>query len=168
VEGQALISVGDIPCDTELEIPLRLALLAQKADTKLSLDGTLKFHSPAGHEIMIAVNRVTVRFLEQGAFQLREGVVLPVAEKVFVQMKANSVLDLSRTRAQRPEDSRKKTEDILAGLHAYADLLGEDRAEKEIHMVKEEFSTSAASPLHAKQSQNAAFRTQHARKDFDK
>jgi hypothetical protein len=89
---QAVISVGDIPCDTELEIPLRLALLAQKVGSKLSLDGMLKFNSPAAHEITIPINRVTVRFIKSDAFQLREGMVLPVAEKIFVQMKANSVL----------------------------------------------------------------------------
>jgi uncharacterized protein YegL len=168
VDGQAVISVGDIPCDTELEIPLRLAVLSQKADTKLSVDGMLKFHTPAAHEIMTPVNRVTIRFMQPGGFQLREGVVLPVAEKVFVQMKASSVLDLSRIRARHPAEAGQKTESILASLHVYADLLGEERAEKEIHMAEEEFSTSAASPLFAKLSHNAAFRTSHARKDFDK
>jgi Ca-activated chloride channel homolog len=167
-DGQALVSIGDIPCDTELEVPLRLALLAQKADIKLSLEGTLKFTSPVNHEIMTAVNRVTIRFMNQDAFQLREGVVQPVAEKVFVQMKANSVLDLSRTRAHRPADSEKKAESILASLHSYADLLGEERAEEEIREMDTHIHQVAASPQYAKMSHDAAFRTSHSRKDFDK
>jgi hypothetical protein len=163
-----MVSIGDIPCDTELEVPLRLALLAQKADTKLSLEGALKFSSPANHEIMIPVNRVTIRFMAQEAFQLREGVVQPVAEKVFVQMKANSVLDFSRTRAHRPGDSEKKAESILASLHSYADLLGEERADEEIREMDSHIHQVAASPQYAKMSHDAAFRTSHSRKDFDK
>jgi Mg-chelatase subunit ChlD len=166
--GLAVISVGDIPCDTELEIPLRLALLAQPVGTKLSLDGMLKFHSPAAHEITVPINRVTVRFMKSEAFQLREGMVMPVAEKIFVQMKANSVLGLSRIRALRPAEAEKQTEVILDRLHTYVDLLGEDRAEKEMHLIKEEFTAFAASPVKAKMAQNAAFRSARSSKDFNK
>jgi uncharacterized protein YegL len=165
---QAVISVGELPCDTELEIPLRLALLSQPVGKKLSLDGMLKFHSPAAHEITIPINRVTVRFMKSDAFQLREGIVLPVAEKVFYQMKANSVLGLSRIRALRPAEAEKQTEVILDRLHTYVDLLGEDRAEKEMHLIKEEFTSFAASPVKAKMAQNAAFRSARSSKDFNK
>jgi hypothetical protein len=166
--GQAGISVGDIPCDTELEIPLRLALLAQPEGAKLSLDGVLQFHSPAAHAFEIPINRVTVRFMKSEAFQLREGMVLPVAEKVFVQMKASSVLGLARVRALRPAEAEKQTETILENLHAYINLFGEDRAEKEMHSIKEEFISIAASPLKAKMASSLAFQAARSTKDFNK
>ena len=40
-EGKATVTIGDIPSDTELEIPLRLALPAQAARTRLSLEGSV-------------------------------------------------------------------------------------------------------------------------------
>jgi uncharacterized protein YegL len=166
--NQAVISVGDIPCDTEMEIPLRLAFLAQPVGSKLSLEGMLKFHSPAAHEITMPINRVTVRFIKANVFQPREGMVLPVAEKVFSQMKATSVLDLARIRSIRPAEEEKETGAILNSLQAYVNLLGEDRAEKEMHLIKEEFIQSAASPLYSKMSSDAAFRKMRSKKDFSK
>ncbi|HNS50961.1 MAG TPA: VWA domain-containing protein [Anaerolineae bacterium] len=164
--GEAVVLVGDIPCDTELEIPLRLALLAQSADTKLSVDGTLSFRSPAGHEIEIPVNRVTVRFVAQGTFQRREGVVLPVVERVFAQMKPASVLGVARTLATRPQDATRQSESILVRLRAYAELLGEGRAEQEIGEVEEQFDSLRASPAASKQTTSAAFCRIRARKDW--
>jgi hypothetical protein len=83
-------------------------------------------------------------------------------------MKASSVLEFSRTRAHRPADSEKKAESILASLHSYADLLGEERAEEEIREMNVHIHEAAASPQYAKMSHDAAFRTSHSRKDFDK
>ena len=168
VGSQAIVTVGDIPCDTELEIPLRLALLSQKDGVKLSVEGMLEFNSPAGHEIKLPVNRVTVRFMEKTSFKLREGVVQPVAERVFTQLKATSVLGVSRVRASRPGEAEKKTQETLDNLRAYADKLGEDRADKEFKQVREDFLNFAASPMAAKQAVMNANRTQRSSKDFDK
>jgi len=167
-DGQAVVSVGDIPCDTELEIPLRLALLSQKSGIKLSVEGTLEFNSPAGHEIKLPVNRVTVRFMDKTAFKLSEGMVLPVAERVFTQLKAASVLGVSRMRAAKPEEAEKKTKETLDNLRAYAEKFGKDRAEKEFIQVSENFLHFAASPMAAKQAVMDANRTQRSSKDFDK
>jgi Ca-activated chloride channel family protein len=166
--GQAVVSVGDIPCDTELEIPLRLALLSQKAGAKLSVEGNLEFQSPAGHEIKLPVNRVTVRFMEQVAFQIREGLVLPVAEKVFMQLKAVSVLGVSRARSAQPAQAEQKARESLTSLRDYAEKLGEDRAEKELSSIREDYANFAASPMAAKQAVFNANRTQRGSKDFDK
>jgi Ca-activated chloride channel family protein len=166
--GQAIVSVGDIPCDTELEIPLRLALLAQKAGTKLSMDGTLGFNSPAGHAISIPINRVTVRFVEQTTFQLREGMVLPVAERVFTQLKAASVLGVTRARAVQPATAEKQLHTVLDNLRAYAELLGEGRAAQEIDNARERFDLYASSPAAAKQAVSDAYRSQRSSKDFNK
>lgn len=164
---QAVVSVGDIPCDIELEIPLRLALLAQPAGAKLSLEGNLEFRSPAGNEIALPINRVTVRFQEPGVFQLREGMVQPVAERVFAQMKAASILSVSRLQALRPAEVEQQAGSVMTSLHAYADLLGEGRAEKEMSAVKEKFSSFAASPAAAKQAVADAHRSVRATKDFN-
>lgn len=166
--SQAVVSVGDIPYATELEIPLRLALLAQPAGTKRSVEGRLEFRSPAGNSHNQPVNRVTVRFVARGQFQLRDGVVLPVAERVFTQMKAASVLDFSRVRTHRPQDAVQMGESIQDNLYKYADLLGDERASEEKLLLKEDMVAFAASPVAAKQAVANAFRTQRASKDFDK
>jgi hypothetical protein len=168
-DGQAEIQVGDIPCETELEIPLKLALLAQPANAKLSLEGTLTFQTPAAHAVTLPVNRVSVRFMPAQAFQLREGMVLPVAEKVYAQIRASSILGLSRTRAARPAEAEKERQAILGSLNAYVELLGDERAEKEKHLIKEEFDPDLApSPMQMKMSSAMAFQAQRGSKDFNK
>jgi Mg-chelatase subunit ChlD len=165
--GQALVTVGDIPCDVELEIPLRLAILAQPSASKLSVQGRLAFRSPIGHDIECQVNRVTVRFVAQGKFELRQGVVQPVAERVFAQMKATSVLGVSRILALQPRDAEQKAGSVMTNLSAYADLLGEGRAEKEMFAVREQFASIIASPAAAKQTVADAHRFIRATKDFN-
>ena len=71
--AEAVISVGEIPSDTELEIPLRLALVGGKAGTKSSIEGWLTFRSPAGHDLQVPLNRVTVRFVSQSQFGFAPG-----------------------------------------------------------------------------------------------
>jgi Ca-activated chloride channel family protein len=165
--GQAVVSVGGIPCDSELEIPLRLALLAQPAGARLSIQGKLEFRSPAGHQLEYPVNRVTLRFVAQDAFHLRQGVVLPVAERVFMQMKANSVLNVARMMAHKPEMAEQQTEVVLTSLRSYAGLLGEERVKKEMDSILEQFSTLTASPAASKQSVSDAHRFIRATKDFN-
>ncbi len=165
---QAIVTIGDIPCETELEIPLRLVLLSQKDAARLSVDGTLAFHSPAGNKHSLPVNRVTVRFMDQKAFQLRQGLVQPVAEKVFVQLKAASVLGVARTRSRKPADAEKVIHTAIQSLHQYADLLGEERAEQETRVAMEDFAVYAASPASAKHAVADAYRTQRSSKDFNK
>jgi Ca-activated chloride channel family protein len=165
---QAVVTIGDIPCETELEIPLRLVLLSQAANVRLSVDGSLEFYSPAGNKHNLPVNRVTVRFMDQKAFQHRQGLIQPVAEKVFVQLKAASVLGVARTRSQRPSDAEKVTHTFIESLRQYADLLGEDRAEQETRAAAQDFAVYAASPASSKNAIADAYRTQRSSKDFDK
>lgn len=134
---QASISVGDIPCDTELEIPLRLALLGQPGGSKLSIEGVLTFRSPAGHNHTRPINRVTIRFTPQEQFHLREGVVTPVVERVLNQMRAVHVLDSARTLARQPDLAEKQADLLVHSLRSYAELLGEERAEEEAQCVEE-------------------------------
>lgn len=165
---EAVVSVGDIPCDSELEIPLRLALLGQPAGSKLSIEGTLSFRSPAGHDLERAVNRVTVRFVARDAFEKREGLVLPVAERVFAQMRPASVLGVARAMATRPQEADRQADAALDRLRAYAELLGTQRAEEEMGTVHAQFSSLRATPAASKATVAAAFRRIRASKDFDK
>jgi len=164
--GEAVVTAGDIPCETELEIPLRLALVGASAGSKLSIEGRLSFRSPAGHDLEVPLNRVTVRFMAQGQFGLRQGVVAPVVERVLSQMRAASVLGVSRIMASKPEEADEQTKTSLEALRAYAVLLGEDRAEKEVKGIAERFSALHASPAAAKQTVSAAFMAQRSSKDF--
>lgn len=144
-----------------------MAFLAQSAGSKLSIQGTLVFHSPVGHTIECHINRVTVRFITQGAFELRQGVVQPVAERVFAQIKATSVLSVSRILTLQPKDAEQKTEAILTSLSIYADLLGVEWADKEMVRVREQFASLTASPATAKQTVADAHRFIRATKEFN-
>jgi hypothetical protein len=165
---EAVVTLGDMPCDVEFEIPLRLALLGQPSGTRLSIQGRLTFQSPAGNALECPVNRVTVRFLAQSDFHLREGVVLPVAERVFVQMKATSVLGLARTLSHKPGEASKQTRTHLARLRDYAQLLGEDRLEEEMGEAEAQLTSLADKPAGAKNLFSLSYRAVRGTKDFGK
>jgi Ca-activated chloride channel family protein len=165
-EGEAVVSAGDIPCATELEIPLRLALVGGAAGSKLSIDGRLTFRSPAGHDLEVPLNRVTVRFVAQGQFVLREGVVAPVVERVLSQMKAASVLGFSRIMAHKPGEAQQRISTTREDLRLYASLLGEERAEQEAGVIAENLSAMYISAPAAKQAVSDAFTAQRGSKKF--
>ena len=166
--GHAVVKVGDVPCDTELEIPVRLALAAGPAGSKLSVEGYVTYTSPADHELRSTLNRVTVRFVEPAQFQLRDGVVAPVAEKVLEQLKAANMIGFARARAKSPEEAEKLRVSDLGKLRAYASLLGDERAFAEAEESAALFRDIAASPMAAKLGISAAFQTQRRTKRFDK
>lgn len=161
----AIVAVGDIPCDTELEIPLRLALVGAPAGSKLSISGRLTFRSPAGHDLEMPLNRVTVRFTAPAQFTLREGVVAPVVERVYEQMKAASVLGVARTTSHRPGEAQQQRTSSYKTLIEYASLLGEERAQKESERINEQFA-SLSNPTAAKFAVSEAFATQRRSKKF--
>lgn len=165
---EAVVSVGDISLDTELEIPLRLALVGGSAGSKLSVEGRLTFRSPAGHDLEMPLNRVTVRFISRGQFGLRQGVVAPVVERVLVKMSAASVLGLSRVMARAPEEVEQRTRTSLDALRQYASLLGEERAAQEVQGIADRLSALQASPASAKQAVSFAYSAVRSKKDFGK
>lgn len=166
--GRASVVIGDIPSDTELEIPLRLTLPAQSPGTKLSIEGSLQYRSPAGNLLHTKLNRVTVRFVKKAIFKLRDGIVLPVAERVFEQMKAASVLRVSRAYAMNAVDGQRQSEERLAAMHEYAVKLGDERAVEEMKIAEQSFGFMASSPSAAKAAVADAFSKQRSSKDFDK
>jgi Ca-activated chloride channel family protein len=166
--AQATITVGDVPCDTELEIPVRIALAGQQPGGKLSFEGYVTYRSPAGNQLKSSLNRVTVRFVEGPAFQLRAGVVPPVAERVLEHIKAANVLSVARAMAKGPDEGQKQREAGLSRLRAYASLLGDERAVAEAEESQLQFRSFAAAPQMAKVGIAAAFARQRGAKKFDK
>ncbi len=152
---QATIQVGDLPCDTELEIPIRLTLPAQPAGMRLSVEGQVSHLSPRGNNLTASLNRVTVRCVEEKAFALREGVVLPVVETVYKHMKAAYVVNISRASAYRNEKSEHLVKESAAGLQSYAALLGEERAKEENLQIQQQ-AEQMKNPAAAKQNVYAA------------
>jgi Mg-chelatase subunit ChlD len=165
-DGEAVLLAGDIPCETELEIPLRLALVGGAAGSRLSIIGRMTYRSPAGNELETPVNRVTVRFLEKAKFALREGVVVPVVERVLARMSAASLLGISRTMALKPDQAEKASQTTLEALQAYASLLGEERAKQEVGAIREQFINFYSSPAAAKQAVSFAHASVRGSKDF--
>jgi len=168
--SRATLAIGDIPRGIELEIPIRVTLPAHSEGKKASFEGALTYRSPADHHLKTTLNRVTVRFVEATAFQLREGVVAPVVERVLGQWKAASVLGVSRAAAKSSAEGARQAKEGLAGLRAYASLLGEERAAEEAREVEEQFSflQSPASFMQAKAAVSAAFIHQRSTRKFGK
>jgi Ca-activated chloride channel family protein len=166
--GKAAVTIGDIPSDTELEIPMRLTLPAQPDGSKLSIEGSVQYRSPAGNNLSTPLNRVTVRFVTEGTFNPRDGVVLPVAERVLEQMKAANVLGVSRAYAYGAAEGQRQVAAQLEALRDYASKLGEERAVEELRDAEYTLGAIAASPAQAKASTAAAFRKQRGSKDFNK
>lgn len=167
-EGKAMISLGDIPSDVELEVPIRLTLPGQEISAKLHVEGSLTYQSPAGNNLSTSLNRVTVRFVEHGGFKLRDGVVAPIVERVLSQMKASDVLSVSRAFAVNPEKGEQEMSFGLNQMHQYAAKLGEERADYETKDVQEKFAAMRASPVTAKLHVAAAFAQTRSAKDFFK
>ena len=169
VSAQSVVSLGDIPLDTHLEIVLRLLLPPQSAGSRLPIEGTLTYRSPAGNDLAAPLNVVTVRFVTQTAFDRREGAVLPVVENVLEHMKARSVLGTVRTAALRGRAAANKaTRHSVDELRAYASLLGDDKAEELAEEQVQLFSQMAAAPSAAKSAVHRAHGRQRGTKEFDK
>lgn len=168
VGDQVVVSIGDIPSDLELEIPLRLTLFAQAAGSKLSVEGKVSYRSPAGNLLSTRLNRVTVRFVEQAVFSLRAGVVAPVAERVFDQMKAVHVLGVSRAMARSAAAGMQQSEAGLASLREYASLLGEERAQEEVFGMEARIAAMQSAPSTAKDMVSEAHARVRSARNFKK
>ncbi|MBN1536843.1 MAG: VWA domain-containing protein [Anaerolineales bacterium] len=167
-DGKASILLGDIPSDVELEVPIRLTLPAQAISKKVHVEGSLSYHSPAGNHLNTPLNRVTVRFVEHVGFNLRDGVVTPVVERVLSQMKASDILRVSRAFALNPQKGEQEMSFGLDQMRQYAAKLGEEKAEYETKDVEEKFAAMRASPAMSKMHVSAAFAQTRSTKDFFK
>ena len=166
--GEATVSLGDVPSDVELEVPMRLTLPAQPAASKVSVEGTLAYLSPAGNRLSARLNRVTVRFVELATFGRRDGVVMPVAEHVLEQMRAANVLGVSRVLAKSPAEAQQRIEAEMAAVREYATLLGEERGLEGIQAMAADFAQLQAAPVMAKATVAHAFARTRRTKEFGK
>jgi Mg-chelatase subunit ChlD len=166
VNGKVRVLIGDIACDQELEIPLRLTLYAQPAGARFSVTGQVLYSSPASHPLASYFNRVTVRFVAPESFELRQGLALPVAEKVMPHLRASYVLGINRLAAIDPDRARKFADQDAETLRIYAKLLGDDQAV----VMEEDLTTSlnmfAASPVQAKRRVHEAHAVGRRLRDF--
>jgi len=144
------VSIGDIPADLELEIPLRLTVFAQGEGKRLSVDGEVSYLSPAGNRLSTSLNRVTIRFVSATGFELRQGVAAPVVEKVIHHRQAAYVLGISRTATRSMEDAQKQSVQEAQSLREYASLLGEEEEERMDRDLNDKLNILASSPLQAK------------------
>ena len=165
--GRALITVGDIPCDLELEVPLRLTLFGGRPGSRLSIEGEVLYRSPAGRALATGLNRVSVRFVEPDTFQLREGVVLPVAERVARQMHAAQVLEVARVMASDPQEGQRQAASKRQALRDYAQRLGDAPSSEELAELGEEYA-AMATPALSKLAMSRSLRWMRSTKSFDK
>ena len=159
------LAIGYLPCDTELEVPVTIAVPAQQQGTKLAFEGEVTYESPAGNKLRTTLNRVTLRIAEQNKFELREGVVVPVAERVLQQLKDVNVLQYSRALRQSPAAAQAEAKTWVSKIRSYAALLGKEREEQETENVQAQFAAVASpAPGAAKQAFAAAYSRQRSSK----
>ena len=165
-QGQAVVSIGNVPCDTELEITLRLTLPGGRAGERASVEGALHYTSPVDRSLQAALNRVTVRYLDKAAITPGEGVVIPVVERVLEQMKAASVLEYSRASYRSAPEAARSAGQNVERIRAYATLLGEEAAAAYAAEVAQSLQAMAASPISSKAAVQAAHAVHRRSKDF--
>lgn len=166
-EGRATISLGDVPTDLELEVTVRVTLPGQAAPSRQPIEGELVYRSPAGSRLSTPLNRVTVRFVAPEGFDLRDGVVAPVAKRVLGQMRAANVLGVARAMAKDTGEGARQASFGLASLREYATRLGEEEASEETQAMETEFAALRSAPVAAKAAVAKAHARQRSTRRFD-
>jgi Ca-activated chloride channel family protein len=150
VDGKVIVAIGSIPLDLELEIPLRLTIYAQPEGSRLSVEGKVIYQSPAGNLLTSILNRVTVRFIAEDKFIHRQGVAVPVVERVLHHRQAAYVLGHSRAMIKDPSEARIQAQQDVRDLREYASLVSEQEAEKMAQALRADYDAMAASPIQSK------------------
>ncbi len=166
IDGEAVVSIGDIPIDLEIEIPLRLTVFAGKVDERLGIDGEITYLSPAGKNLKSKLNRVTVRFVVPAKYKLTDGVIKPVAARIAEQMHARQVLNFSRAYSRHDFEEIENLEKERERLDAYVTLLDQEDREKITSVMKRDlFNLRSGSP-DSKMSVNYAYQTQRSMRGY--
>jgi Ca-activated chloride channel family protein len=155
----ATVSIGDIPIDLEMEIPLRLTLFSGKADTRLSVSGEVTYRSPGNADLKTDLNQVTVRFVKKGKFTFESGVVKPVASRIAEQMQAAQVLHYSRAAQIGSALELKTVEKEQLKLREYAELLEDEEKHKLLSQLESNINILRSASPDAKKVMNKAFMT---------
>lgn len=167
-DGVATISIGDIPTDLEVEIPLRLTLFSGKANERLGIEGAVTYISPAEKQLKASINRVTVRFIKQDQYQLEKGVVEPVVARIAEQMHAKQILNYSRAFTRRDEKEIERLEAERSRFQTYVQLLDNDSQEKYLREMDEDlYSIRSSSPV-VKNLVSNAFQTSRSMRGREK
>ena len=163
------LALGDIPLSTTLEVVVRLLLPPQPAGSRLSIDGELRYTSPADNALTTPLNKVTVRYDKAKRFEFGTGAVKPIVRRVLGQMQATGVLSTARAATRSLNDARQQSGLQLAAMSKYASLLGEDQeAEKMLAESRDVLGAMAmpSSSPRAKAATFAALKRQRGTKDF--
>lgn len=166
IDNEAIVSIGDIPVDLDVEIPLRLTLFPGKENDRLEINGEITYLTPAGTTLTTSLNRVTVRFIKKGHFSPDMGVVKPVATRVAEQMRATQVLQYSRAVSRGNETELQHAEHERLKLREYFQLLDEDIRDKmDQKLTADIHSVRSASPR-AKSTVRDAYQAQRFMRNF--
>ena len=162
MDGQAVVSIGDIPIDLEVEVPLRLTVFSGKDGERLGVEGEITYTTLSGSNLKASLNRVTVRFIKENKYQKELGVVKPVAERIARQMHAKQVLNYSRAYNRADEAQMRDVEQERNRLRDYVRLLDESLQKELIEEMDADLrSVKSGSPM-AKNSVYNAYQTQHS------
>jgi Ca-activated chloride channel family protein len=169
VQGHA-VRLGDVPLATRLEVVIRLLLPPQPAGTRLAIEGTLNYRSPAGNSLATPLNRVTVRYEKGSLYPPAQGVVRPTVRRVLEHMQAAGVLSTSKAAARSVDEARERSQAELVALREYAALLGKDEEIRQALAESEQVLQAMAAPQSAdaqsKHITAAAVRRHRGSKEF--
>jgi len=155
VNSRPLLKVGDLLPDVRVEIPLRLTLYPHAAGERFSVSGGVHHQTPRGQTLGLALNAVTVRFVEQRQFEERPGYVVPVMERVLEFRRAAHLLEFARLQERDSTLARQQAERERQALRDYARMFNPDKAmELEVEKIDALFAT----PKVAKQAMHRAAR----------
>lgn len=167
-ENLAVITIGDLPCDSTLEIPVRLSFPPQSAGAKLRIEGNLAFSAPSGAKLETPLNPVTLRVVESRDFQPKFGVVESVLYRVFQQRKSASYINVRQAMASRRRDSFAEEKQVAEELVEYASRLSYDKAAHEVEELRFGLdSLRGPSPM-AKRTIYDSYHRMRGQKDFRK
>ncbi|MDP2966690.1 MAG: VWA domain-containing protein [Pelolinea sp.] len=160
------VTIGNLPCDTSLEIPVRVSFPSQKTGAKLQIEGDLSFAAPSDTQITTSLNPVTLRIMERSAFLPNSGVVEEVLYRVLQQRKYASLMNINHAMNIRGRDAVKEEKNTVEELREYALHLGEERAEYELHELNMRISDIHGPSNLSKTSVYNSYQNMRGQKDF--
>jgi Mg-chelatase subunit ChlD len=163
-DSRALIDVGILPCDLEIEIPIRITLPSGQENERRSISGNVTYAAPNDSKLQTPLNKVTVRY--ESPFTFTDGVVVPVAEKVYQQLEASTIISFSRARSIDPQEAVEEHRQVRQNIYEYARKLGRERAEESIAEYDHQYQSMFLSSLQSKQVLNRYYQRSRPRKDF--
>ena len=167
VDQRALVSIGDIPVDLDVEIPLRLTLFSGKDGDRLAIEGDVAYETPSGEHLAESLNPVTVRFLAKPQYKSDLGVVQPVAVRVARQMRARQVLDYSRAFTRRDKGELKNAEHARERFREYLRLLDDDTRRTMIREIDQDFDAVRSASPRSKDAVRMAYKSTRFMRDLN-